>query len=125
MHRMRMFHCSPHLPGPALHVPYRHCPIPTPARMPHIEILRQSVMMVSENLQRNAACDVLRVAMCWLYLSKRGTSWLDMLSLDHPSSTIFAFDHLLLYMIKHVLLIFENFFFALSLYPSLPLLLNV
>lgn len=76
MHRMRMFHCSPHLPGPALHVPYRHCPIPTPARMPHIEILRQSVMMISENLRRNAACDVLRVAMCWLYLSKRGTSWL-------------------------------------------------
>lgn len=65
--------------------------------------------------------------MCWLYLSKRGTSWLDMtyLSLDHPSSTIFAFDHLQLYIIQHILLISETFFFALSLYPFLLLLLDV
>jgi hypothetical protein len=23
--RMHVFHCSHHLPGPALHVPYRYC----------------------------------------------------------------------------------------------------
>jgi len=108
----------PPLPNPdtCAHATYRNSPtisddgfgvFTTECRLRRVEGC--NVLVVSVEERHKLAC----------------TSWLDMLSLDHPSSTIFAFDHLLLYMIKHVLLIFENFFFALSLYPSLPLLLNV
>lgn len=59
-----------------------------------------------------------------LHLQKRDTTQVGW-SLDHPSSTIFALDHMLLYIIRPIFLIFKDCFFALSLYRSLPLLLNV
>lgn len=43
--RVHVFHCSHHLPGPALHVPYRHCLIRHLSAPPDLEYLRESAIM--------------------------------------------------------------------------------
>jgi len=83
--RVHVFRCSHHLPGPALHVPYRHCQIPTPERAARFRIFSDNQRLKPSGILCLSRCDSHSVLHDCRKERARGPSWLTLWTELGPS----------------------------------------